>query len=238
MTLLKWLKDLILIPVNDAGRSERMVDFPHDVPKPKRRILSGPEWKKIAEPSGLPPEARDDVERAINWYRILRGTNENRTKNRDKVDDVSDKLAAALRALQRMQNDQDVFWAIVIGDAQRPLLTSPQRQAWQHRLNGLADELERGLEWWRKSRDRLAGVKRGRRNLSDDLYYLIRQLSFITVEYTGQMTSLSKKDRENSKLNHLKFLVLTCKAADKNIKESLIRDVASGLVIDEDKQFF
>jgi hypothetical protein len=63
-------------------------------------------------------------------------------------------------------------------------------------------------------------------------------MSFITVEYTGQMTSLSKKDRENSKLNHLKFLVLTCKAADKNIKESLIRDVASGLVIDEDKQFF
>jgi hypothetical protein len=153
-----------------------MVEFPPGIPKPKRRLLSKEEWRRIAETGGLPNKARDEIERAIYWYRILRGTNENRTKKRDKVNDVSDKLAAALRALQRMQNDQDVFWAIVIGDAQRPLLTSPQRQAWQHRLNGLADELERGLDWWRDSRDRLAGVTSGRTNLSDDLYYLIRQL--------------------------------------------------------------
>jgi hypothetical protein len=214
-----------------------MVEFPPDIPKPEHRILSEREWKPIAETSGLPDEARDEVERAIYWYRILRKTNENRTKTRDKVDDVSHKLLAALKALQRMKNDQDVFWAIVIGDAKRKPLNSHEREAWQHRLDGLAHELERGLDWWRKSKSRVEGVTQGRKNLSDDLYYLIRQLSFITNEHTGKMTSLSKTDRENSRLNHLKFLVFTCKAANRNIKESLIKDVAR-LVIDEDKRFF
>jgi hypothetical protein len=217
--------------------TRNMVEFPHDIPKPDRPVIRDEEWRRIAETSGLPEEARDEVELAIYWYRLLRKSTQNRRRNRENFAVLSDKLSAALKALQRMKKDQDAFWAIVIGNPKLRSLNSQERKAWQHRLNGLTDELERGLEWWRKSRDRLA-VKRGRRNLSGDLYYLIRQLSFITVEYTGRMTSLSKKDRENSKLNHLKFLVLTCKAADKNIKEWLIRDVASGLVIDEDKQFF
>jgi hypothetical protein len=215
-----------------------MVEFPHDIPKPDRPVIRDEEWRRIAESSGLPEEARDEVERAIYWYRLLRKSTENRRRNRENFDVLSDKLSAALKALQRMKNDQDAFWAIVIGDTKRKPLNSQERKAWQHRLNGLADELERGLDWWRKSKSRVEGVTQGRKNLSGDLYYLIRQLSFITREHTGKTTSLSKTDRENSNLNPLKFLVLTCKAADRNIKESLIKDVASGLVIDEDKQFF
>jgi hypothetical protein len=217
--------------------AERMVEFPNDVPKPERRILRKKEWKQIAEPSGLPDEAQDDIERAINWYRILRKTTENRTKNRDEMRLVSDKLLWALKALQRMKNDQDVFWSVARGGAKSNLLTEDERNAWRHRLNALTDELELGLEWWNKSMSRVKGVTKGRKNLSADLYFLIRQLSFITNEYTGKLTSLSKKEHENSKLNHLAFLVSACEvAAETNFKESLIAEIAR-LVMDEDRQF-
>jgi hypothetical protein len=190
-----------------------MVNFPHDIPAPAPPILSPNRWKRLSQLSGLPDNAKDDVERAINYFRLCRMAAEG-TKL-DKFERVAADLSRASKSLRDFKNDDDAFWTLVVSRSELEENVE-KRKALRRDLTALADKIESGLK-----RVAFARPRRGRRGLRADVYVLIRQLNFIAHEWTDTDLSYS------TKRPFREFLIEVCKEV--GIKESMVRSVTEGI---------
>jgi hypothetical protein len=193
-------------------------------------VLSDDQWDRLARPSGLPLEARYNIDKIIGLYRQqVTGAKARHSSVCEKLQVARDAAAEALGRLNEVISDSITFAAIATGiDGQREL--SPRKLgAFQRWLKQKRNELNALVKGYDNAIERVHNRKRGPKTGHDSLLTLVALLNDLHKAYTGKRISRSGNKTNTS----IEFVRDVCRLADSNLKESTVEEAVKHIITDD-----
>lgn len=185
-------------------------------PRPKF-VLSDDQWKEIATITGMPSDARREIENAISMYRrfVVDGSARvpSAETRREFMSVREDTLALRVR-LVRLIGNPDAHFALTVAkqpEENRPV-TAPRtsRLDGHRRLESAIAELQHLADWIAVASPRLEPTKRGPD--TRDVYWLVEALDLSREKFTGSKITRSYKDAASKA-----YIAAVCRIADSDI---------------------
>jgi len=178
-------------------------------------VLTDPQWNRIAELSGLPDEARVEIDDSIGYFRELKA---------DAVQTFGDKWYNALlkakelqeksiASLRQLASDQRFSEALAMGLEGQERVPDPEIKEISEWLRTKLVEAQKLSDWYDQAMTRVhyfaqTGPKTGR----NALLALVRGLDDILERHTGSHISTSKQ--RDGKKNSFEYIAYVCAIAD------------------------
>jgi hypothetical protein len=216
-----------------VGGQIREVHFP--------RILEDEQWNRMAELSGLPPEARSEIDDYIGYYRELRPDAQTEYGRLwKKLDGARKKEIASLKTLHAIILNPNFFPALAMGLDGQEKIPAGEVAVIRKRLEGFCKEKQSLVDWYNKAVTRLHHGERGRHRSS--LFTLVLLLNSLLMKYTGKRISRAK--RRKGKQDAYEYVWEVCRIANpdlelnpnkgRNTVDGVIRQVVTQVLGNED----
>lgn len=191
-------------------------------------FLSEEQWEKVSALSGLPVQARFEINIALKRYWYAHLTQTTSPKTAPEIESVCALLEKSGLRLSALASNQDLFKGQILhfdksAIEQREILEQTCEQIF--RAIGVLENCQRRL-------------KRGRGNPSyGPLYELVHHLDFVFYKCLGQKLANSKKPSPavSTAVNHQKFISSVLEVANLKVAGSTIDKILKSYVNDRDR---
>jgi hypothetical protein len=186
--------------------------------------ISDEEWNKIVELSGLPPEARSELQDYIGFYRKLHRDAHTEYRNLwKKLVDARNKEEMSLKRLEALISNPKFFDALAIGLEDQTNIFDEELGCIRDWLKQCCEQKKQLVDWYEKALPRLHRRQRGPRTSS--LFNLIRLLNRLLKKYTGERITLATLPK--GKRNPFNYVWEVCQIAEPKLdREQGMKKVA------------
>jgi hypothetical protein len=180
-------------------------------------VLTNSQWEQVVSFSGLPPEARVYVGRAITLYRC--GIPDRPSDTRAKLEELSKDALALCEALKELHDHSLalVVLTLALKPSQR-FETAMEQQIARRRLAANTRELQRLAVWLSAAGNHVAKGRSGARARAVLIQLLVTELDLILKRFTGKHFRRSDKISTPGR----QYVEAVCKIADPSIKRGSI----------------
>jgi hypothetical protein len=175
-------------------------------------VLTDKQWEQVVRFSGLPPEARVDIGRAIALYRCVIPYRPSET--RAKLEKLSKDALTLCDALKELHDHGYSRLVLTLAlEPSQPFETAGGQQLARRRLAAITRELQGLAEWLRAARDRVARGRPGARGRATLIALLVSELDRILERFTRKHIMRSDKKSTPGR----QYVEAVCKIADPTI---------------------
>jgi hypothetical protein len=169
--------------------------------------ITDEQWDQIVKVSGLPPEARAHIARAIALYRCM--PDYQPSKIRATLKQLSKDTQALCQSLRQLDDNAhaQVVLTITLGSA------SPDEQLARQRSASIQRELQVLAEWLNAAGDRVVKGRPGARTRAMLTALIVSELDRILEQFTG--TNIARSDKADRPGRQ--YVQAVCKIADPKI---------------------
>jgi hypothetical protein len=173
-------------------------------------------WSEITKVSGLPQEARAEVQDCIGLYRQLRRDAERENRGLwKKLAATRDNEKKTLKSLTALVADPNFLPALSMGLDGQDEIPKKELESIRQWLGQKCDEKQKLVDWYERSIDRLHHRQRGPKKGRDSLFSLVYLLNSILDTYTG--VKLSRSKAKNGGRNSFDYALKVCQIAEPNL---------------------
>jgi len=171
------------------------------------KTITDEDWLEIEKLSGLPPQARSEIDEMIGYCRELRCDASRKYKDLwfDKLSAVMEVETASKKALDDMIGQPDFFKALAMGLDGQVQIPDKELQLIREWLKRTSKQKQRLLDWYREAQNRVHHFRTGQRTGRTALVELVTRLNEPLLHHTGKRISAGK--------TNLKFAVKVCTIA-------------------------
>jgi hypothetical protein len=180
--------------------------------------LSDAQWSDIARYSGLPPDGRLLIGKAIALFReVEKAGRFTSSQTRRQLRELRKETLGVHAKLVEVMANPHAHFALTVPIAKPGTRPEPRLQA-QRRLEGHLDNLQRLARWFELAADRVDAMKPGANRKAMNVHWLVGMLDTILKEHTGRKISRSNK-RHNTTRDYVSAVL---KIADPKIRRGTI----------------
>jgi hypothetical protein len=180
--------------------------------------ISDAQWAEIARYSGLPPNARSLIGKAIAlFHEVDKAGHFTSAQTRKQLRELRKETLAVHSKLVELMANPRAHFALTVPIAEPGTRPEPRLQA-QQRLESQLENLQRLARWFGLAEDRVDGMKPGANRKAMNVHWLVGMLDTILKEHTGQKISRSVK-RKNTTRDYVSTVL---KIADPKIRRGTI----------------
>jgi hypothetical protein len=201
------------------------------------------QWNRIAELSGLPQDARPEIQDCIGLYRQLRRDAEHEYPRLSKMLSATrDRENKALENLRRIVANRNFLPTLAMGlDGQDEI---PEKELGSIRdwLEQTCEEKQKLVDWYKSALERLHHRKRGPKGGRSSLFSRVYLLNAALDTYTG--AKLSRSKRRTDGRNYFDYVLEVCRIAEPSLRhrsghgvssvEEVVKQVVKDYRADED----
>lgn len=186
--------------------------------------LSEDQWHIIAHHSGLPPEARSYIGRAIAMYRVFekaRHQSGTAAATRAALKDAHMCALDLHRQITKLSNNPRALVALTLALVPKnEFANAMNKRAASLRAQKAIAEIEGSAHWLGAAQKRVAKSKPGAREKALQLQFFVTVLDKILMQFTGQGIDRSSKGTTTKR----EYVSAACKIADPTIRPSSIEE--------------
>jgi hypothetical protein len=202
-------------------------------PHVRSHEISDAQWDRIRKISGLPPEARSEIGRAIAWYRAGK-TAFSRTPaaTKEKLEQArktAEKLRLILEKFVDASGLVDMPVHLALAGARTGWpgdVASDPLEATPHLLLGFQGHLRRTERWFEDGQKQIARGSSGAKLSATLIHGLVSDLDETLKQYAQKTISLSYKD------GSIDYITAVCRLADPDIGGGSIKEAMEKRISD------
>jgi hypothetical protein len=180
--------------------------------------VSDTQWTDIARYSGLPPDARLLIGKAIAlFHEVEKARRYTSAQTRKQLRELRKETLTVYTKLSKVMANPHAHFALTVPIAEPGTRPEPRLQA-QQKLESHLENLQRLATWFGLAEARVDGMKPGANRKSMNVHWLVGILDTILKEHTGRKISRSIK-RHNTTQEYVSAVL---KIADPKIRRGTV----------------